>query len=359
MISLLQIFRKRAMTSMITEHDVTVVVCTYNGEARIAACLESLLSQTKPVKVLVIDDGSTDATAEIVKSLGIEIVSLSNNMGIAEAREAALNVVQTSHIAFTDDDCIATTDWVENFVNSWNNAPAETSAIGGPVSVGNPNSFLEEFLQECNPLAPIEMHWSQNTGLIGRARYYLRANGEGQHQHRPVISMPTANLLCSRERAIQAGGFLSSNGVRGGEDERLCSRLRGTFGEETLWFDPQVKVLHWFEPTFRDFARRAYKQGRNSGQRWVSERGIPSLPPMASLVLLATLLAGLCLPSWSWLPVLLIPPLLHSSWVTSALRNRSLGRLGFPYVLLGQELVKLGSFFIGILKSLKAGRSKS
>ena len=345
------------MTPAITEHDVTVVVCTYNGESKIAACLGALSAQSKAVKTIVINDGSQDRTAEIVIEAGVPLVSIPTNGGIAEARERALTAVTTSHIAFTDDDCIPAVDWVESLINAWNSAPDGTTAVGGSVSVMNPESYVERFLEECNPLRPIEMYWSHDAGLLGRVKYYLKANGEGRTHGRHVVSMPTANFVCQRESAIQAGGFRSSNGVRGGEDERLCARLRATFGESTLWFDPSVTVAHRFEQTLSGFVKRAYKQGRNSGQRWIVEKGIPSLPPMACLVLLSSVLVGMWTPRLFWVPAVLLPPLIHSRWTVSAFLSGKISRLGFAFLLLGQELIKLGSFALGLLTSMKAVRS--
>lgn len=347
------------MADMITAHDVTVVVCTFNGEFKIGECLEALRNQTVPVKILVVDDGSSDGTADLVRALGVEVISLPKNVGIAEAREWALNSVITSHIAFTDDDCIPATNWFERFIEAWNTSPSGTTAVGGPVAVMSPNSYVERFLEQCNPLQPIEMYWSHATGILGRAKYYLQAHGVGKVQSRHVVSMPTANLMIDRQKALVAGGFRPTNGVRGGEDERLCSRLRNTYGEETLWFDTNVTVSHVFESTLAGLTRRSFKQGRNSGQRWISERGIPSLPPMACLVIALSAVLAVLVPAWTWMPIVATPFLLHARWVSLAFKSKGPASIGFPYLLLYQEFVKLGSFGFGVVRSLVSFRPGS
>ncbi len=101
-----------------TEPRVSVVVPARDNAAYIGETLESLLGQTlPPAEVIVVDDGSTDATAEIAISCGdpVRVVSqppeglaTALNRGIAEAAEAL--------IAFCDADDICTLDRLERQV---------------------------------------------------------------------------------------------------------------------------------------------------------------------------------------------------------------------------------------------------
>ena len=51
--------------------DITVVMGVFNGGAVIGRCLDSLLDQTlMPEQIIVVDDGSTDATVEVVDRFG-------------------------------------------------------------------------------------------------------------------------------------------------------------------------------------------------------------------------------------------------------------------------------------------------
>lgn len=87
---------------------VTVVIPAYNEEEGIGACLESVLSQSiPPDQVIVVDDGSTDSTPEILRGFRgrIEVVTLPENSGNkALALRAALPYIKGDVVVYTDAD---------------------------------------------------------------------------------------------------------------------------------------------------------------------------------------------------------------------------------------------------------------
>src|SRR3974390_3549346 len=93
---------------------VSIIILTFNCEARIAGCLDALLGQTagKDAEILVVNDGSTDSTAEVVARYpGISLISKSN-AGPAAARNRGALEAQGAIILFTDDDCLPAPGWV-------------------------------------------------------------------------------------------------------------------------------------------------------------------------------------------------------------------------------------------------------
>jgi alpha-1,6-rhamnosyltransferase len=84
---------------------VTVVMPAYNAEAFIRPALDSLLAQDWPeLEVIVVDDGSTDATAEIVESYeGVQCIR-QENAGPAAARNAGARAAGGSFVANFDSD---------------------------------------------------------------------------------------------------------------------------------------------------------------------------------------------------------------------------------------------------------------
>jgi glycosyltransferase involved in cell wall biosynthesis len=90
---------------------VSVIIPAYNAEVFIAKTLESVLSQTyQNIEVLVIDDGSWDQTAEIVKSFAQKdsrvILLQQSNAGVAAARNLAIEKSRGEYIAPIDADDI-------------------------------------------------------------------------------------------------------------------------------------------------------------------------------------------------------------------------------------------------------------
>ena len=85
---------------------VSVIVPSFNGERYLEAALRSALDQTlPPTEVIVVDDGSTDRSAEIAESFGDPVRCLRQaNSGIAEARNRGLSSATGELIAFLDQD---------------------------------------------------------------------------------------------------------------------------------------------------------------------------------------------------------------------------------------------------------------
>jgi glycosyltransferase involved in cell wall biosynthesis len=88
---------------------VTVVIPVFNGEAFVAAAIDSALAQTVPdIEVVVVDDGSVDRTAEIVSAQAEAdarvIVIQQPNRGLSAARNAGIRRAGAPSIAFLDAD---------------------------------------------------------------------------------------------------------------------------------------------------------------------------------------------------------------------------------------------------------------
>jgi glycosyltransferase involved in cell wall biosynthesis len=90
---------------------VSVCVCTYNGDLVLRRAMDSILGQTHAdLEVLVVDDASSDGTAEVVRSYGdsrIRLVQNAHNLGNARNRSLAIQLSRGSLVKFVDQD-----DWI-------------------------------------------------------------------------------------------------------------------------------------------------------------------------------------------------------------------------------------------------------
>ncbi len=84
---------------------VSLIIPTFDRPHMLARCVESALAAGASVEVIVVDDASTDATAEVCRRLaGVTYVRLAHNQGVAGARNTGLLASTADYVAFLDDD---------------------------------------------------------------------------------------------------------------------------------------------------------------------------------------------------------------------------------------------------------------
>jgi glycosyltransferase involved in cell wall biosynthesis len=118
---------------------VTVVVPTYNAAATIGRCLDSIAAQTKsPARVIVVDDGSTDASADLARAhplTGLEVVSNAANRGPGAARNDGAQRAHTKWVAFLDADNEWAPAFLEEACAAAENFRADVASTGGTRSL--------------------------------------------------------------------------------------------------------------------------------------------------------------------------------------------------------------------------------
>lgn len=110
---------------------VSVVVCAYNADRTMAACLASLENLRYPnYEVIVVNDGSTDRTREISEQYDYIQLINQENKGLSAARNVGIAAATGEIVAFTDSDCVADPDWLTYLVGTF--LRTGRSAVGGP-----------------------------------------------------------------------------------------------------------------------------------------------------------------------------------------------------------------------------------
>ncbi len=119
----------------IMDKRLTVIVPVYNEQKLIGACLDSLIHQTlshDQYEIIVIDNNSTDASAEIAAMQGVR-VEREPRKGYVHAIRRGIEVSTTEMIAFTDADCRVPINWAEKILGHFAASP-EVVGVGGKVS---------------------------------------------------------------------------------------------------------------------------------------------------------------------------------------------------------------------------------
>jgi len=118
---------------------VSVVVPTRNRAHLLGACLDALTSQTvdeSAFEIVVVDNGSTDATADVVRSRGGNVSLVQEPIaGVNRARNAGLRAARGSVIAFIDDDELVAPDYVRTVSDVLARHP-QAAGAGGPAHEG-------------------------------------------------------------------------------------------------------------------------------------------------------------------------------------------------------------------------------
>lgn len=106
--------------------DISVVIPTHNRAHTLCRALDSVLAQTlSPAEVIVVDDGSTDATPQLLKTTYPEVIALrQNNRGVSHARNRGIAAARNDWIAFLDSDDRWLADKLASQASALRDAPA-------------------------------------------------------------------------------------------------------------------------------------------------------------------------------------------------------------------------------------------
>jgi glycosyltransferase involved in cell wall biosynthesis len=191
---------------------VSVIIPAYNAAALLGETLDSVLGQTYPnLEIIVVDDGSTDATPQVLESYGDRILVLrQTNAGQAAARNHGAREAHGELLAFLDHDDL------------WD--PDKTAC-----QVALLDRFPEALAVYCDHRA---IDAQGNLLSSSGALHYPRSSGEMLRAMLLSCCIVTPGLVLLRRRAFDSsGGFDESKLMRGHEDHGLWLRLatQGSF----------------------------------------------------------------------------------------------------------------------------------
>ncbi|WP_181008495.1 glycosyltransferase [Sphingomonas montanisoli] len=116
---------------------LSILIPVWNGENQINLCLDAIAAQTIDpglIEVIVVDNGSTDGTADVVRRYPFATLLSEPRPGSYRARNTGLDHVRGTYIAFTDADCIPHPDWAEKALAAIEAHP-EAGIVAGKVEL--------------------------------------------------------------------------------------------------------------------------------------------------------------------------------------------------------------------------------
>jgi GT2 family glycosyltransferase len=216
---------------------VSVVVPTYNRAVSLGRLLGHLANCELPAggaEIVVVDDGSSDDTAEVVARSPIDVVFIRQaNAGAAAARNKGWRAARGAVIAFVDDDCVPSPTWLVDLVEALDREPG-WAAVGGAIE----------------PLVD---------GMVARFVQAERLVGHGADE-RGVRYLVTANAAFRRTALEAVGGFDEDFPAAAGEDTDLGFRLAAA--GMALGTTASALVLHDHRTSIRGLYRTYHRHGQ-------------------------------------------------------------------------------------------------
>jgi GT2 family glycosyltransferase len=214
---------------------VSVVICAYNAETTMRACLDSLQQLRYPAyEVVVVDDGSTDRTGEIADEYeGIHVIH-QENKGLSAARNVGIAASTGEIVAYTDSDCVVDPDWLHYLVATF--LASGHSAVGGP-NLPPPEDSLVAACVAGSPGGPLHV---------------LLDDEEAEH-------IPGCNMAFRREVLEEIGGFDPIYRAAG-DDVDLCWRLQDKGYQ--IGFSPAAVVWHFRRNTVKAYVGQQRGYGK-------------------------------------------------------------------------------------------------
>ncbi len=212
---------------------ISAIVCSYNGARTIRDTLEWLGKLEYPsYEVIVVNDGSTDATPDIARRFGVRVINTPNR-GLSRARNAGLAAAAGEIVAYIDDDAFPDPHWFTYLATAF--MTSDHAGIGGP----NIPPAGDGSLAACVANAP------------GGPIHVLLSDDVAEH-------IPGCNMAFRKDRLQAIGGF-DPQFRRAGDDVDVCWRLQAKGW--TLGFSAPAMVWHHRRNSIRAYLRQQIGYG--------------------------------------------------------------------------------------------------
>jgi glycosyltransferase involved in cell wall biosynthesis len=213
----------------VPQPELACAVLSYRDEPGVVDAVRSLLAQSEPVEIVVVNSGGGDPALRLAETgLDVPVVDVPHRLYPGGARNLGIEHTQARYVSFLAADCVAEQGWVEARLRAHR---AGADAVASCLAMPN------------------------GEGPSAAAALVLL------HNRRVPECTPEQRLLygLSYERSLfeRYGGFRED--LRGGEDTEFNTRIGGA--ARIAWSD-DVRTSHRFPKTLRPFLRELHRRGR-------------------------------------------------------------------------------------------------
>jgi len=211
---------------------VSIVIVNYNGEIFLKKCLTSVLKTNYPnIEVIVVDNGSTDGSSQLLRSLAsesrIKVIMSKTNLGFAEGNNIGIQLATGDYIVFLNSDTIVEPNWITELIN----------VLESDFTIGAAQSKL--LLMDSPSRLDSAGNFSNFYGdTFARG---LSEKDEGQYLCEEIFTCKGASMII-RNKILEKIGAFDSDYFTYYEDTDLCWRIR--LAGYKIMFVPASIVYH-------------------------------------------------------------------------------------------------------------------
>jgi lipopolysaccharide/colanic/teichoic acid biosynthesis glycosyltransferase/GT2 family glycosyltransferase len=258
---------------------ISVIVPAYNAETTLERCLVALQGQSAAdtvYEIVVVDDGSTDCTAEIARQQGVRLIRQAN-AGPAAARNLGAQWAWGDILLFSDADCEPAPDWLQGMLEPFRDP--ELVGVKGTYKTRQ-RELVARFVQ---------LEYEDKYARMARQKY--------------IDFVDTYSAGYRRYIFLENGGFDTAFSTASVEDQEFSFRLARK--GYRLVFAPRAVVYHRHDATVGEYWRRKFGIGywkalllQSHPERAVHDSYTPQVLKAQIVLVGAAILSLLVTPFW-------------------------------------------------------------
>lgn len=231
---------------------VTILIAARNEEARITYTIDDILAQDYPrhlTEIIIVDDHSTDRTAEIIGSYaekGVKLLQLKEDKPLNSYKKKAIaQAISLSNgelMVATDADCRMGSAWLSSIVDYYENY--------NPVMISSPVTYFEE-RSLFEYMQTLEFAY-----LIGIGAAFI---GNGR-----ASTCNGANLAYRKDVFYEVGGFSGIDDLASGDDELLLQKVAERYPHRIGFLKKREAIVY-------THAKHTLKEFLQQRRRWASK----------------------------------------------------------------------------------------
>lgn len=215
---------------------ISVVIPLYNKRSHIIACIESVLAQNYSAKeIIIIDDGSTDGGAELLKAHDFQTsckirLYQQANQGVSVARNNGVKLAKTPYVAFLDADDIWLPFFLEEMVNLINRYPQVGFYASRYQCVAGSGDYRDANIN----MALVEDNGFNPYGMLLSNYFDIAAQGD--------LPFMISSCVIHKSLFAAVGGFPPGEAI--GEDQDLFAKIAL---QQPIAYSPNINLLYSIE----------------------------------------------------------------------------------------------------------------